>query len=258
MRAPTGGNLSNKNLPQAGRERIITFCLRLSVLAFALGMFFLFCTHACGQPPAVVRVYNAMGTYRDVGSGTLVDPNLVLTCGHLFRDGTGQISILFSDGRTVDGKLAKVDQKWDLAAILIPLTGVTPIEVATQYPEPGESLESSGYGPDGNYRANRGRALGYTREERQKTHETLEMTGASRSGDSGGPIMNQRGELVAVSWGTDGRSVMGTFCGRIKRFLRGISQSDVGFARGVRLPRLSDNRNIADRCICNQPISRGW
>lgn len=38
------------------RRQTITFCLRVSALAFALGMFFLFCTHACGQTARWVKL----------------------------------------------------------------------------------------------------------------------------------------------------------------------------------------------------------
>ncbi len=175
---------------------------------------------------SVVRVVNTTGASRCHGSGTLVQSEngrgVVLTCGHLFRDGTGRITVRFCDGRYVDGELLAVDQKWDLAALAVVRPGATPASIAADYPLPGEQLESCGYGSDGSYWCNRGRAVGYTRTLATETHETLEMSGCAREGDSGGPVFNRRGELVAVVWGTDGRSVMGTFCGRIRRFLRGI------------------------------------
>jgi hypothetical protein len=83
-------------------------------------------------------------------------------------------------------------------------------------------LQSCGFGPDGRYGCNQGRALGYARTLAGTTHETLTLSGAAREGDSGGPVFNGRGELVAVVWGTDGRTVEGTYCGRIRRFLAGL------------------------------------
>ena len=193
------------------------------------------CTQdACRPPPvvrgSVVRVANLTGSSRCHGSGTLVHNDdsrgIILTCGHLFRDEIGTITVRFSDGRSVDAELLAVDQTWDLAALAIVRPGVAPVKIAADCPVPGEQLESCGYGTDGNYRCSRGRALGYAKTLATQTHETLQISGCVRQGDSGGPVLNRRGELVAVVWGTDGQSVMGTFCGRIRRFLRGILPVD--------------------------------
>ncbi len=61
----------------------------------------------------------------------------------------------------------------------------------------------------------------------------LELSGSARFGDSGGPVFNRRYELVAVLFGTNGRVVDATFCGRVRRFLSGLS------------PRFSDSPRIA-------------
>ena len=176
---------------------------------------------------SVVRVVNtgASGN-RYYGSGTLVHKDdqrgIVLTCAHLFRREVGTVGVLFGDGRHFAASLLSVDQAWDLAALEIAAPGAEPVAVADGYPEPGELLESCGYGQDGRYWCNRGRALGYAKTATTQTHETLQLTGSARDGDSGGPVFNGRGELVAVVWGTDGRTVGGTYCGRIRKFLAGL------------------------------------
>jgi len=186
---------------------------------------------ACRGPVAahgsVVRVVNtgASGN-RYYGSGTLVDKDgdrgIVLTCAHLFRREVGAVVVVFGDARRFAASLISVDQAWDLAALEILPPKAEPVAVADGYPRPGELLESCGYGREGRYWCNRGRALGYARTATTQTHETLQLTGSARDGDSGGPVFNQRGELVAVVWGTDGRTVGGTYCGRIRRFLAGL------------------------------------
>ena len=60
----------------------------------------------------------------------------------------------------------------------------------------------------------------------------LLLTGHARDGDSGSPVFNRRGELVAVCWGSDDRGVVGTFSGRIRQFLRGVIQK-IALGRGV-------------------------
>ena len=68
-----------------------------------------------------------------------------------------------------------------------------------------------------------------------KTYETLCLTGSARDGDSGGPVLNQHGELVGVLWGTDGRTVHATYCGRIRRFLANLLPG-LGSSRPPRQP----------------------
>jgi len=190
------------------------------------------CVPAVKPHAAVVRVAQvAPGGSRCYGSGTLVHKDgkqgIVLTCAHLFRGGTGDVTVTFPDGRRFAADLAAMDQAWDLAALRITQPEAMPVTIAADHPEPGDPLQSCGYGPDGRYWCNRGRVLGYVRTAATKTYETLELSGRARDGDSGGPVFNASGELVAVLWGTDGRIVGGTYCGRIRKFLGGIFSPQV-------------------------------
>jgi len=176
---------------------------------------------------AVVRVANVVpGGSRCYGSGTLVHKSaaqgIVLTCAHLFRGAKGSIGVIFPDGRQFQADLVAVDHAWDLAALKIAQPWASPVTIATEHPKPGDRLQSCGYGSDGRYWCNQGRALGYARTAATDTYETLELSGFARDGDSGGPVFNASGELVAVLWGTDGRMVGGTYCGRIRKFLARI------------------------------------
>lgn len=184
------------------------------------------CPVGTTPPAATVRVVNAAGNARWYGSGTLVykddERGVILTCAHLFREKTGDVTVLFPDGARYQAEVLAVDRTWDLAALGITAPAVAPVTVANESPRPGDALKSCGYGPDGRYRCNQGEALGYTRPALNETYETLELTGAAREGDSGGPVFNSRGELAAVLWGTDGRTVGSTYCGRVRKFLAAI------------------------------------
>ncbi len=180
----------------------------------------------CRQVPhaATCRVENALaGGARCLGSGTLVDRDptrgLVVTCQHIFREGSGTIRVTFPDGRTRAARMVHADAAWDLAALVTEPPEAQPVAVAADQPRRGEPAWSCGYGPQGRYACNQGRVTGYVRTHTTATFETLELTGTAREGDSGGPVFNRRGELVAVLWGTDGRTVGGTACGRVDRFL---------------------------------------
>ena len=175
----------------------------------------------------VVRVVNQLGATRALGSGTLVDQyadrGLVLTCAHTFRDGVGEVTVVLATGRAFGARVVKIDRQWDLAALMIRRPEVEPATVAAKDAQPGEALASCGYGSAGRFWCNRGRAQRYVIAEGTHTAETLELSGAARQGDSGGPIFNDQGELVGIVLGTNGRIVTGTACGRIRAFLAGLS-----------------------------------
>ncbi|MCS7303692.1 MAG: trypsin-like peptidase domain-containing protein [Thermoguttaceae bacterium] len=191
---------------------------------------------SCGEPtsqafapsgvhPAVCRLIHTLpGGLRAIGTGVLVDKEgqygLIITCQHLFREGVGRITVVFPDGQTYEARLLHQDPVADLAALLIARPSAEPVPVATKPPQPGEPVQSCGYGPDGRYWCNQGQVIGYSRTGLSAGWETLELTGRARQGDSGGPVFNAQGELVAVIWGTDGRTVSGTYNGRVDRFLQ--------------------------------------
>ena len=187
--------------------------------------------------PATCRIQNKLARAACYGSGTLVDKDqrfgLVVTCQHMFREGTGTITCTFADGQQAKADLLCADPAWDLAALLVRAPNAEPIEVAATAPRAGEIVLSSGYGPDGTYWANRGSVKGYVRTQATRTSETLEITGRARGGDSGGPMLNAKGELVGVLWGTDGRSVGGTYCVRVDKFLLTAGRYLSPYRKGV-------------------------
>lgn len=185
------------------------------------------CQVAVEPHPAVVRVVGTSQTgSRCYGSGTLVqsdqEQRVVLTCAHLFSREADAVEVIFPDGRRLPSSVLSLDRTWDLAALEVDRSSVKAVSIADDHPNPGDQLQSCGYGTDGRYWCNRGRALGYAKTAGTSSYETLELDGCARDGDSGGPVFNQRGELVAVLWGTDGRTVDGTYCGRIRKFLARI------------------------------------
>jgi hypothetical protein len=175
---------------------------------------------------AIVRVVNTLGPARTLGSGTLIDANgqrgIVITCAHLFRDGMGRLSVSFTNGQDFEARAVKVDVGADLAALAIGPTSVPPVDLAQDFPQRGDRLVSCGYGSDGRLWCNRGQALGYVTADGAGNSETLELSGAARLGDSGGPVFDQRGQLAAVLFGTNGRVVDATYCGRVRQFLTDV------------------------------------
>ena len=176
--------------------------------------------------PAVVRVVVETEESLSYGSGTWVhdknDRRFVLTCAHLFgRSTPNKISVRFPDTHIVEVQLLAIDHTWDLAVLNSQdaTSDVTPIEISTSTPLRDDTLHFGGYGKNGVYHEATGKLLGYCRVRDGKTNETLVISGTAQQGDSGGPIFNTSGQLVGILWGTDNRTVCGTYNGRILRFL---------------------------------------
>ncbi|MCC6493087.1 MAG: trypsin-like peptidase domain-containing protein [Pirellulales bacterium] len=176
-------------------------------------------------PASACRIHNVLaGGATNIGSGTLVDVapdgrrGLVLTCGHLFTEGAGQIVVEFPDGARHGALLAAIDRQADLAALEIASPGRTPASLSTAA-EPSGTLRAGGFGPRGEYRSVNGPVVGYSQSLGQ---ESVRLSGAVRSGDSGGGVFDDAGRLCGVVWGEAGGESYASTGGPLRRFLSGL------------------------------------
>ncbi len=186
------------------KELTVALVAALSWLAVVL--IALICSAAAyGQSTgsAVCRVHNRLGGFANVGSGTLVDKTedgregLVLTCCHLFREGTGQVVVQFDDGRSHGARVVALDRDADLAALAIANPRAEPVGVNLTIGRQAK-LSACGFGQTGQYRC----AVGiYGGESRAPGQTSLLVNNGVRSGDSGGGVFDEQGQLVAVVWG---------------------------------------------------------
>jgi len=178
--------------------------------------------------PAVVRVIAPERSATSAGSGALVAVNdrhgLVVTNWHVVRDATAAVIVVFPDGFSSFAQVLKTDRDWDLAALLIWRPRVGPIPLAGTAPRRGDALTIAGYG-SGSYRAVAGRCVTYVAPAaigRTLPAEMIELAASARNGDSGGPILNQRGELAGVLFGSGFGRTMGSYSGRVRWFLGSV------------------------------------
>jgi len=173
--------------------------------------------------PAVVRIYVIEKGSQSLGSGTLVDVRgpyaLVVTNWHVIREAAGEISVVFPDGFRSAARVVQHDVDWDLAALSIWKPNVSPVPIATDPPKPGDMLTIAGYGSDGTFRAVSGPCTQYLSPSQQHPHEIVELKAVARQGDSGGPILNTRGELAGVLFGSVDDTTSGSFGPRVRKFL---------------------------------------
>jgi hypothetical protein len=172
--------------------------------------------------PAVVRVVSPERDGTSYGSGSLVavteSTGLVVTNWHVIRDAAGTITVLFPDGFQSPAALLRTDRDWDLAALAIWRPNVAPIPLSNVAPRPGDVLTIAGYG-SGSYRAVAGRCTQYVSPGSNQPFEMVELSAPARNGDSGGPILNERGELAGVLFGSAYGRTAGSYCGRLRWFI---------------------------------------
>jgi hypothetical protein len=172
--------------------------------------------------PAVVRVVSPERDGTAYGSGSLVavteSTGLVVTNWHVVRDAAGTITVMFPDGFQSPAALLRTDRDWDLAALAIWRPNVAPIPVSNAAPRPGDVLTIAGYG-SGSYRAVAGRCTQYVSPGNNQPFEMVELSAPARNGDSGGPILNDRGEMAGVLFGSAYGRTAGSYCGRLRWFM---------------------------------------
>jgi hypothetical protein len=176
--------------------------------------------------PAVARIIVPEDGATAFGSGTLVGVHgqhgLVVTNWHVVRDAAGLVDVVFPDGFHSHATPLKVDQDWDLAALVVWKPNVEPVKIAAYPPRPGDLLTIHGYGR-GKYRVATGRCTNYYSPQPNFPHEMVELDVEARQGDSGGPIFNQQGELAGVLFGAGQGTTMGSFAPRVRVFLAAVA-----------------------------------
>jgi hypothetical protein len=178
--------------------------------------------------PAVVRIVAAEKAGASLGSGVLVDANreqaIVLTNWHVVRDSRSAVLVQFPDGFQTAGTVVRWDEAWDLAALVIWKPPATPVPLAATPPAPGDLLTIAGYGR-GPYRAQTGRCTEYLSPGTGYPKEFVELAAGARQGDSGGPILNERGELAGVLFGQNSGRTIGSCSTRLRTFLASVGSS---------------------------------
>lgn len=178
--------------------------------------------------PARCRIMADIGgNYNDCGSGTLIGGNggveYILTADHVIASTTGNIRVQFPDGRAYMARVHYRDQVNDLAALAIPASGIEPVAVADA--DPSGELIAGGFGESGAFAIMRGRIEGYVTPN-GATQPCAVLTSpygqSTRSGDSGGAVVNQARQLCGVIWGGDAKCTYFT-CGQpLRNFIRRV------------------------------------
>jgi len=158
------------------------------------------------------------------GSGTIVgkttDHAFILTAYHVIAPAVYVASNhwpirIDTTSQWTTGRVAFSNSTWDVAIVEAGQLADQVIEVRTDRPNPGEWLAVAGYGT-GDYRERWGQARKYLLPAVGHPPDWVEITAAVRQGDSGGPVFDRNGRLVAVLWGCGPEGTAATIGTRLK------------------------------------------
>ena len=182
--------------------------------------------------PYVVRIIAFDSNGQSFGTGSYVGTHgeygVILTNWHvIFETEINRlVHVHFPSGFSSFGAIIKSDPKWDLALIAIskPPQSIPTLTISQTASKPGDPLWIVGFG-SGSYRIAEGKCVRYLAPENPKDgtaplYEIMEVSVGARKGDSGGPMLNHKGELAGVLFGSDMiRNTAGSYCERVNRFL---------------------------------------
>lgn len=173
---------------------------------------------------AVARIVHDEGAGSSVGSGALIandrQGSWFLTCAHLF-DGPGKTRVVLG-GATATARVVAIDREHDLALLQSTAFRAEPVSVTAV--RPAGELTACGFGGTGVFRSVRGPIVGQATATGAR-YPSFRIRGAVRSGDSGGPVFNARGRLVAVIWGERGGETYAMGGEPLRRILQRLTGS---------------------------------
>lgn len=146
--------------------------------------------------PAVVVVSTANGW----GSGFFVSAQgVIVTNAHVVGD-SQTVKVSLSDGRTYQSGLIFADPDRDLALVRVPGDGFPFLKLADVPPQPGADVVAIGSPGLGDIALTNTVTRGVVSAVRKIDDEAWIQTDAAiNHGNSGGPLLNNRGEVVGVN-----------------------------------------------------------
>ena len=147
--------------------------------------------------PAVVGIGHGWG----MGSGVVVADGVVLTNAHNVSD--PGVTLIFADGRSVQGQVSGHDIDGDVATIAVDTSGVTPVAWADAPARVGASVFALANPGGRGLRVTLGSVASVGRTFRgprgRRVTGNVEHTAPMVKGSSGGPLVDASGRLVGLN-----------------------------------------------------------
>jgi S1-C subfamily serine protease len=141
--------------------------------------------------PSVVRITATACGFGVEGSGWVARPHLVVTAAHVVQGASG----ISAGGHAA--RALVVDRKQDLAVLRVPGLAAAPLPLVN--PRTGDPVAILGFPENGPFDARPGR-IGSTADVlvQGKLREVTALSGIVRHGNSGGPAVNEGGEVEST------------------------------------------------------------
>jgi S1-C subfamily serine protease len=183
-----------------------------------------------GARDSVVKILGTACGLAVQGSGWVASPEVVVTNAHVVA-GQDDTTVHTDGGPRLDAQTYLFDAHNDIAVLRVDGLGAPPLEGRPRAP-PGEAVAILGYPENGPYHVSPGR-LGDTRTvitrdaygQGPVRRRITSIRGNVRSGNSGGPVVDANGEVVASVFAATVRGRRGGF-----GVPTGIVQSDLSAA----------------------------
>jgi 2-alkenal reductase len=204
------------------------------------------------QPPQTSIFGQQIPGAKEEGSGFIVDTKGDIVTNHHVVDQAVSLTVVFSNGKKTNATLVRGDEYNDLAVVRVKgsLPAVLHFGNSTTL-EPGDPVMAIGSAL-GEFRntvtAGVVSALGRTINEPNNVtiHDMIQTDAAINQGNSGGPLLNDRGEVIGVNTAvTRGSSQSSLF---------GATESVVAEGLGFAIPS-STAQNVVARLIQNKPTA---
>jgi hypothetical protein len=144
------------------------------------------------QSLVLIETRDKEGQKVALGSGFFIDQHTIITNLHVFKWAYSATAKIIKDGTRIDiNQVVTLDRQHDLCTFTVYNAG-TPVKIASQKPRVGDRLYTTGnpMGLEATFSSGMVTAI---------RADAIQMDAPISHGSSGGPVANDRGEVVGVS-----------------------------------------------------------
>jgi len=137
-----------------------------------------------------------------MGSGFIISPDGYVLTNHHVVDGADEVKVKLPDRRELTAKVIGSDQQYDVALLKIEAKGLPSVRLGdSRSLKPGQWVVAIGspFGLDHSVTAGIVSAVGRSASAEQRYVPFIQTDVAINQGNSGGPLLNTRGEVVGIN-----------------------------------------------------------